>query len=64
MVCCFKCCKLKWSQRSLSTFSTLLFLAGGFTIYVSISIFLNHNPLGGSDDETEEKLEVYINSYI
>jgi hypothetical protein len=76
MFCCFLCCcKQKVSQCCMSFYSLLLFLAAAFTIYVSVCLFLNAEPLGGmlkadtstltesgSTENANEQL--YFNSYI
>lgn len=73
MFCCFLCCcKQKVSKYCMSFYSLLLFLAGGFTIYVAVCLFLNVELLGGllkneseesNSDQTEQK-PIYLNSYI
>ena len=73
MFCCFLCCcKQQVSKYCMSFYSFLLFLSGGFTIYVAVCLFLNVELLGGllkkeeetADPQETEKKPVYLNSYI
>ena len=71
MFCCFlPCCKQRVSKVCMSTFSVLLFLAGGFVIYISICLFFNFQLLGGALNKADasatdsETKAVYLNSYV
>ena len=70
MFCCFLCCcKQKVSSGCVALWSVLLFLAGGFTIYVSVCLFLGVEILGGltktgSLTSTNNNQTVYLNSYL
>ena len=68
MFCCFLCCcKRKASKVCMNIHSTLLFLSGAFTIYVSICLFFNIQLLGGvlrTEEEKQDDSKIYFNSYI
>ena len=49
MFCCFLwCCKQKVSVVFMWILSTLLFFAGGMTIYITVCLFENKPLFGGA----------------